>query len=409
MTFVLDSTEEEAGRVMRELLQQGPSTSDEDSKENSDIKSLQFVAARLNITSATTILIEKRSIKKLLKSVGPNEETKKTILKNLLYFLIKYGNFITGEQMEVYSQSEGPVATENSGQDSLCIQHVKSDPYLNHDQHRTHASELGRVTPPEEYTCPISLRLMYDPVVIASGVTYERMWIQKWFDEGNVTCPKTNKKLAHMALTPNVAIKDLISKWCETNGISIPDLSRQAEDIRSWEASYTSIRSFGSSMNDLNLQMDLSNMSLGSLDTSYSSDSSPAKANIGLNLKSIKTRDSSHLHQSNAQMHDTYLMPLSKLHDRQWDSQCQVIEEMKIDFKCNYQAFGSVSSENFIDPIVRFLSTAIDMHDTKALRSGTQLLLEFMKYCRFSFFCPCKLVLSTLLGNLVCLVYIYLI
>ncbi|MCH85251.1 U-box domain-containing protein 5-like, partial [Trifolium medium] len=60
----------------------------------------------------------------------------------------------------------------------------------------------------------------------------------------------------------------------------------------------------------------------------------------------------------------------------------QVVEDMKRGFKCNNQAFSSVSSENFIDPLVRFLSTAYDKHDTKALRSGSQLLLEFTKYCR---------------------------
>ncbi|XP_061356131.1 U-box domain-containing protein 5-like isoform X2 [Gastrolobium bilobum] len=383
VTFVLDSAEEEAGRVVRELLQQSPATSDKDSMENSEIESLQFAAARLNITSPTTILVEKRSIKKLLENVGPNDQRKKMILKYLLYLLIKYGNLIKGEQMEkVYSHIEGPIATENSGHDSQCIHHVKSDPYLNYDQCRTHTSELGRVTPPEEYTCPISSRLMFDPVVIASGETFERMWIQKWFDEGNAICPKTKKKLAHMALTPNTAIKDLILKWCKSNGVSIPDPSREDEDFHSWEASSTSIRSFGSSMNDLNFPMDLSNMSLGSFDTSHSSDSSHAQANHGLNLMLIKTSDNSHRHQSHADIHDTDLMHLSKLHDRQWDSQCQVIEVMKEDFECNYQAFCSVSSENFVDPLIRFLSTAYDIHDVKALRAGTQLLLEFMKNCR---------------------------
>lgn len=388
MTFALDSVDEEAGRVMRELLQQGPSTSDSDSKENSDIKSLQFVAARLNITSATTIIIEIRSIRKLLHKLGPKEENKKMILKNLLYLLITHRKSIIGEQMEVYSRPEEPATTENSGHDSLSSNHVKSDPYLNHDHYGTPASESSRVAPPEEYTCPISLRLIYDPVVIASGETYERMWIQKWFDEGNVICPKTKKELLHMSLTPNVALKELISKWCKANGVSIPNPSRRVEDIRSWEASVTSIRSFGSSMNGLNLPMDISNMSLGSLDNSYNSDSSLVKASHGLNSMLVKTRGGSRDQKSHSQIHDTYLTPLSKLHERQWDLQSQVVEDMKINFKCNSQAFCSTfSAENFIDPLVRFLKTAYDKHDTKALRSGSQLLLEFTKYCRYSFSC----------------------
>jgi hypothetical protein len=154
-----------------------------------------------------------------------------------------------------------------------------------------------------------------------------------------------------------------------------------------WEDSIASIKSFGSSMNGLNLPMDLSNISLGSLDNSYNSDSSLVKASHGLNSMLINTRNGSRGHQSHSQTHDKYLVPLSKLHERQWDSQCQVVEDMKIGFKCNNQGLSSMSSNNFIDPLVRFLSTAYDKHDTKALRSGCQLLLEFTKYCRYTFFC----------------------
>ena len=32
---------------------------------------------------------------------------------------------------------------------------------------------------------------MSDPVIICSGQTYERVCIEKWFSEGNDTCPKT--------------------------------------------------------------------------------------------------------------------------------------------------------------------------------------------------------------------------
>lgn len=382
VTFGLNSAEEAAGKVLKQLLQQDSSTSDNDSMEESEIKHFQFVAARLSITSSSAILIEKRSIQKLLKQVKPNKQQKEIVLKDLLYLLLKHKKSITGEQIEVYFQSEGPITTENSVHESQSILPVKSGPYLNHDQYRTQANELGRLTPPEEYTCPISLRLMYDPVVIASGETYERMWIQKWFDEGNTICPKTKKKLEHMALTPNVVFKDLILKWCETNGVSIPDPNRQVQHLHSWEASFNSIKSFGSSLYDLNFQMDLSNLSLGSLETSYNSDSFHAKANHGLDLILNKTGANSPRHQSHAGIHDVVLMPLSKLHERQWKSQCQLIEDMKIDFKCNNHTLCSVPSENFIDPLTRFLSTACERHDVKALRSGTKLLLEFMKCCR---------------------------
>ncbi|TKY70395.1 U-box domain-containing protein 5 [Spatholobus suberectus] len=377
-TFVLDPDEEAAGSVVRELL-----TSTSDSVDDSEVRALQFAASRLNVTSPRAILIEQRSIKKLLDKIGPNDLTKKKILRYLLHLLKKHGNLMVGEHVEqVYSRSEEQVATENSSHDSVRSHHVESDPSLNYGQYRTHTGELGGVAPPEEYKCPISSRLMYDPVIIDSGVTYERMWIKKWFDEGNDMCPKTRKKLVHTALTPNTVMKDLISKWCKNNGVSIPDPSRQAQDIRSWEASNTSINSLGSYFNDFNSPVDLSNMSLGSLDTSFNSDASQGKTTRSSNLVLIKTRDNSQKHQAHTEIHDTDLMLLPQLHDLQWDSQCKVIQDLKDHLKSNSQAFVSVSAETFIEPLLRFLSNAYDLHDVEALRTGIQLLLEFVNNCR---------------------------
>ncbi|KAG4987932.1 hypothetical protein JHK85_030915 [Glycine max] len=370
--LVLDPNEEKAGRVVRELL-----TLTSDSADDSEVKALQFAASTLNITSPKAILIEQRSIKKLLDKLGPNDLPKKKILRYLLYLLKKHGKLMVGEHVEeVYSRSEEQAATENSNHDSLRSHHVDSDTILKYGQYKTHTNELSGVAPLEEYKCPISSRLMYDPVIIDSGVTYERMWIKKWFDEGNDICPKTRKKLVHMGLTPNMAMKDLISKWCRNNGVSIPDPSRHAEDICAWEASNTSISSLGSYFNDFTAPVDLSSMSIGPLDTSFSLDASHGKSTRGSNLMQTKSRDNSHKHQAHTEIHDTDLMLLPQLCDLQWDSQCKVIQDLKDNLKSNSQAFVSVSAENFIEPLVRFLSNAYDLRDIKALRAGTQLLLE---------------------------------
>ncbi|KAE8719465.1 hypothetical protein F3Y22_tig00109957pilonHSYRG00148 [Hibiscus syriacus] len=44
---------------------------------------------------------------------------------------------------------------------------------------------------PHEFLCPTTLYVMRDPVIIASGQTFERDSIQKWFDSNNRTCPNT--------------------------------------------------------------------------------------------------------------------------------------------------------------------------------------------------------------------------
>ncbi|KAK3165821.1 hypothetical protein QOZ80_1AG0038220 [Eleusine coracana subsp. coracana] len=74
--------------------------------------------------------------------------------------------------------------------------------------------------PPPDFRCPISLDLMRDPVVVASGQTYDRESIARWFDAGKSTCPKTGQVLLALELVPNKALKNLIAKWCRENGVA---------------------------------------------------------------------------------------------------------------------------------------------------------------------------------------------
>ncbi|KAK7252013.1 hypothetical protein RIF29_35683 [Crotalaria pallida] len=75
---------------------------------------------------------------------------------------------------------------------------------------------------PEDFLCPISLELMRDPVIVATGQTYERSYIQRWIDCGNTTCPKTQQKLQHLTLTPNYVLRSLITQWCIDHNIEQP-------------------------------------------------------------------------------------------------------------------------------------------------------------------------------------------
>ncbi|KAK9282494.1 hypothetical protein L1049_005413 [Liquidambar formosana] len=52
---------------------------------------------------------------------------------------------------------------------------------------------ISGVPIPPYFRCPLSLELMLDPVIVASGQTYERASIQKWLDHGLNICPKTHQ------------------------------------------------------------------------------------------------------------------------------------------------------------------------------------------------------------------------
>lgn len=65
---------------------------------------------------------------------------------------------------------------------------------------------------PDEFECPITKMVMEDPVIAADGRSYERSAIEEWL-ELHTTSPMTNKVLSHRWLTPNLALKNLISDW----------------------------------------------------------------------------------------------------------------------------------------------------------------------------------------------------
>jgi hypothetical protein len=76
---------------------------------------------------------------------------------------------------------------------------------------------------PDEFKCPISKEIMKDPVIVSSGQTYDRPFIEKWLKEGNRVCPRTQQVLSNTMLIPNLLIRGMICKWCKNNGISLKE------------------------------------------------------------------------------------------------------------------------------------------------------------------------------------------
>ncbi|THU71320.1 hypothetical protein C4D60_Mb04t00170 [Musa balbisiana] len=80
-------------------------------------------------------------------------------------------------------------------------------------------SEAEDLAVPADFRCPISLDLMRDPVVVATGQTYDRESIDRWIGSGHATCPKSAQALPYLELLPNRALKNLIARWCRDNNL----------------------------------------------------------------------------------------------------------------------------------------------------------------------------------------------
>ncbi|XP_057513277.1 U-box domain-containing protein 16-like [Actinidia eriantha] len=98
-----------------------------------------------------------------------------------------------------------------------CVLYEASTPRATGRRRRS----VSDVNFPADFRCPISLDLMRDPVVVATGQTYDRASINLWIQSGHNTCPKTGQTLAHTHLIPNRALKNLIGMWCREQRIPL--------------------------------------------------------------------------------------------------------------------------------------------------------------------------------------------
>lgn len=69
---------------------------------------------------------------------------------------------------------------------------------------------------PSFFKCPISMDVMKSPVSLCTGVTYDRVSIQKWLDSGHNTCPATMQVLQSTDVVPNLTLRRLIRVWSDS-------------------------------------------------------------------------------------------------------------------------------------------------------------------------------------------------
>ena len=190
---------------------------------NADTAILERLASKLELRTVADLKVETVAVRKLVKErAGLSAEASQQIVELL-------GKFKKLAGMEESSVLDGPVLSRN-------------------------LQKCPSLVIPHEFLCPISLEIMTDPVIVATGQvisyelyesfciilamlstviqsdilfpgilkTYERESIQKWLDSDHHTCPKTGQTLVHLSLAPNYALRNLILQWCEKNQFELP-------------------------------------------------------------------------------------------------------------------------------------------------------------------------------------------
>lgn len=73
------------------------------------------------------------------------------------------------------------------------------------------------IHPLNSFICPISGKVMDDPVSLCTGTTCERAAVESWFDNGNRTDPETGEMLEDTSLRSNLPLRQSIEEWRELN------------------------------------------------------------------------------------------------------------------------------------------------------------------------------------------------
>ncbi|MBA0793179.1 hypothetical protein Gohar_017600, partial [Gossypium harknessii] len=168
-------------------------------ERNADIAILERLANKLELHTIAELKAEKTAIAKLVKQRGGYNETMHQIVDLL-------GKFKQIAGIDEAVSLDGPISTRTA---------------------QTCQSPLV----PHEFVCPITLEIMTDPVIVATGQTYERDSIRKWLNSNHRTCPKTGQTLEHLSLAPNSALRNLILQWCEKNNLELPKKDNYASSV----------------------------------------------------------------------------------------------------------------------------------------------------------------------------------
>ncbi|WOL00373.1 U-box domain-containing protein 5 [Canna indica] len=376
--FRLDSSEEEAGRALLGLLRQTDST------EALEFEAFQIAASRLKLTSPKAILLERRSLNKLLDKLNELDTKKEKIVNYFLYLLKKHGKNVSQDSHE--HKENGDAGSKNFKA------HMNSS--------RTSAAPIDvcqATVPPEEFCCPISSRLMYDPVVIASGQTYERVYIEKWFHDGHNTCPKTRGKLANLSIVPNACMKDLIVNWCKKHGVNVPEpcTGFSPAEYCHWEASHSysisSLKNVSAALLDGSigpyfLQNDSSNVSFISSDASYCSDSSHVNftenSEINHNFLFSWCDDYQQCQSFSNFSHEMFLRFFHRLLELPSDVQGRAVEDVKVLLESDEEISYVMLTNGFAEALISVMKNALEISNIPAMKTGTKLFLALLSLNR---------------------------
>ncbi|XP_060214169.1 U-box domain-containing protein 45 [Lycium barbarum] len=374
--FSIDPLEKQVGDEIITLLQQGRKFNGND---NNELESFHQAATRLGITSSRAALRERRALKKLVERARAEEDKRKeSIVAFLLTLIRKYSKLFRSELSDDNdSQGSTPCSPTVQGSFEYGIGAVSNNIHA-FDRQLSKLSSFNfkpnfrrsdqMPVPPEELRCPISLQLMYNPVIIASGQTYERICIEKWFSDGHNSCPKSQQELPHLGLTPNYCVKGLVASWCEQNGVPIPDGPPESLDLNYWRLALSESESANSKSTGSIVSCKFKGVKVVPLE-----DSGIIEEAEGNEVDECVQEDEE-LQVNAFDRYEDFLAVLNKGED--FRKKCTVVEQIRHLLKDDEEIRIYMGANGFVEALLGFLECAIQTRNEIAQEIGTMALFN---------------------------------
>lgn len=365
--FALDPSEKKVGEDVIALIQKERKFNG-NSNDGIELEVFHQAASKLGIKSSRAALTERRALKKLIERArAEDDKRKESIVAYLLHLMRKYSKVFRSDVADdTDSQGSAPCSPMDSSEANgrAFERHLSKLSSFNFRQNGRKPGNMS--TPPEEFRCPISLQLMYDPVIISSGQTYERVCIEKWFKDGHSTCPKTQQQLSHLGLIPNYCVKGLIASWCEQNGLPIPDGPPESLDLNYWRLALS--------------EREATNSSVGSV-TSCQKGIKVVPLEESGTIEELKEEvsavDNGSCQDAELDASERYESLLSALHNGQnRRKQFKAVEEIRLLLKDDEEARIYMGANGFVEALVEFLTSAVDEGDERGEEMGAMALFN---------------------------------
>lgn len=376
--FIVDPAEDKAGKAILEMLRQS------DASQELELQTFLLAASLLNLTSPKAILIERRAIKKLLDKINGNDPKKERILKFFQYLVRKYGKNIkpeTGVKNETVNAANGTLSTDliasGANTPQKCFSPTNSGTWRFEDQNNL----SGVATPPPEFCCPISMKLMCDPVIIASGQTYERENIERWFNEGYDSCPRTQVKLENFMITPNTCMKAVICNWCKDHELECTYLPEQFHSYSLSSLHNVSAPLIAEKTRDYIADQSSSSFALSG--ASYVSSPMRETEESKANCTQFSWNANYKLYLSFCNFDkEMFLSFFHELSELPTELQSKAVKDLKIVLNSENQIWRSMISNGFLEAFLEFLKNDNGRCTAQAQKTGIQFFLAFLSNSR---------------------------